>query len=144
LSGYPIKQLYQNLETLNAESITVVLDACFSGLSNAGTITKSASPVFVNVANPFTDAQTNIAIISSSKTDEISTWDDRNRFGLFTYTFVKSLKEADTNHDGKITIKEIEAYLAQKVPHAARRLMNRDQHPQVFGTKSRIFVEVKN
>ncbi len=144
LSGYPVKQLYQNLGALNVKSVTIILDACFSGLSQAGTITKSASPVFVNVANPFADAQADVTVISSSRADEISTWDDTNRFGLFTYTFVKSLKEADTNHDGKTTIKEIEAYLSQKVPHAARRLMNRDQHPQVFGTKNKTFVEVKN
>ena len=144
LSGYPVKQLYQNLGALNVKSVTIVLDACFSGLSQAGTITKSASPVFVQVANPFADAQADITVISSSKADEISTWDDANRFGLFTYNFVKSLKEADTNHDGKITIKEIEAYLSQRVPHAARRLMNRDQHPQVFGTRDKVFVEVKN
>jgi hypothetical protein len=144
LSGYPVKQLYQNMGALNVKSVTIVLDACFSGLSQAGTITKSASPVFVNVANPFADAQADITVISSSKADEISTWDETNRFGLFTYNFVKSLKEADTNHDGKITVKEIETYLSQNVPYAARRQMNRDQHPQVFGTKNKIFVEVKN
>ena len=144
LSGYPVKQLYQNLGTLNVKSVTIVLDACFSGLSHAGTITRSASPVFVQVTNPFADARADITVISSSRSDEISTWDDTNRFGLFTYAFVKSLTEADTNHDGNITIKEIEAYLSQKVPSAARRLMNRDQHPQVLGTKNTIFVEVKN
>jgi hypothetical protein len=144
LSGYAVKQLYQNMGALNVKSVTIVLDACFSGLSQAGTITKSASPVFVQIANPFADAQADITVISSSRSDEISTWDDANRFGLFTYAFVKSLTEADTNHDGNITIKEIETYLSQKVPPAARRLMNRDQHPQVFGKRNTIFVEVKN
>lgn len=141
LSGYSLKQLYSNLGLLNVKSITVVMDACFSGISQAGTITKSASPVFVKVVNPYTVTNSNIVIMSSSKSDEISTWDNNNHFGLFTYHFVKSLSEGDSNNDGKLTIKEIEGYVSQKVPYYAKRLMNRDQTPQVVGNKERVFIQ---
>jgi hypothetical protein len=143
LSGYPLKQLYKNLETLNVQSITVVIDACFSGVSHAGTITKSASPVFVQVSNPYAASNSKLTVITSSKGDEISTWDNEHGFGLFTYHFVKSLSEVDTSSDGTITIRKIESYVSQKVPYYARRLMNRDQNPQVIGQKDAVLVKYK-
>jgi hypothetical protein len=140
LSGYPLKQLYKNLGELRGNSVTIVLDACFSGLSHAGTVTKAASPVYVEVSNPYTASDTNMVIFSSSKSDEISTWDINNRFGLFTYHFVKGLKEGDLNGDGLITVQEMEGYLTKAVPYNAKRLMNREQNPQVFGTKNTVLV----
>ncbi|MBM3565417.1 MAG: caspase family protein, partial [Alphaproteobacteria bacterium] len=46
-AGYPIDVLYENLGKAGARSVTVYLDACFSGDSQAGMLIRSASPVFV-------------------------------------------------------------------------------------------------
>ncbi len=137
LSGYPVKQLYKNIESLKARSVTVIIDSCFSGISHAGQIIGSASPVFVEVSNPDTIANEKIVVMTSSKADEISSWDNSKKHGLFTYYFVMGFKEAIANKDGVITIKEMEKYLSQKVPYAAKRLVNREQTPQVFGNKDR-------
>lgn len=140
LNGYPVKQLYKNLGELKARSVTVIIDSCFSGISQAGKIIGSASPVFVDVSNPYTVANENMVVITSAKNDEISSWDNNNKYSLFTYHFVMGFKEADVDNDGVITIKAMEKYLSQKVPYAAKRLVNREQTPQVFGNKERALV----
>ena len=46
ISGYPLAEFYANLKSLKAKSITVYLDACFSGDSGGGVLFRDASPVF--------------------------------------------------------------------------------------------------
>lgn len=140
LNGYPVKQLYANLGSLKVKSVTVIIDACFSGISQAGKIIGAASPVFVDVSDSYTLAGSNMVVFTSSKSDEISSWDNKNRFGLFTYHFVNGFKEADSNSDGVITANEMSRYLAEKVPYTARRLINREQSPQVFGNKDMVLI----
>ena len=60
---------------------------------------------------------------------------------LFTYYLFKGLKgEGDRNGDAKITAGELESYLDENVPYAARRLKNREQVPRSWGDKSRVLV----
>ena len=47
INGYPLDLLYENLGKLEARSITVLLDACFSGGSHAGTLVRAASSILV-------------------------------------------------------------------------------------------------
>ena len=55
LNGYPIDVLYRNLFGLDeARSVTVFVDACFSGRSGGGMPLDSASPVYVIPALPET------------------------------------------------------------------------------------------
>ncbi|MCI0473891.1 MAG: caspase family protein, partial [Ignavibacteria bacterium] len=140
LNGYPVKQLYKNLGNLNVKSVTVIIDACFSGISQAGKIISSASPVFVNVSDSYTAVGENMIVFTSSKSEEISSWDSKNKFGLFTYHFVNGFKEADNDGDGVITVSEMGRYLSQKVPYYARRSVNREQTPQVFGNKDKVLI----
>ena len=42
LNGYPLTTFYNNLAKLPAQSVTVVLEACFSGASDAGSVISNA------------------------------------------------------------------------------------------------------
>jgi hypothetical protein len=58
--------------------------------------------------------------------------DDAHRHGLFTYYLLRGLRgEADTNHDGKVTLGEIGGFVRQKVAWAAKSKFGSVQHPQV-------------
>ncbi len=61
-NGYPINQLYENLATLPAESVTVVLVACFSGVSEAEELVKDISPAVLSVENPILGMENGLAI----------------------------------------------------------------------------------
>jgi len=58
---------------------------------------------------------------------------EKLRHGLFTYYLLRGLKgEADTNHDGAVTLGELTAFLGQAVPAAARSDFRQEQHPQIL------------
>ena len=62
LTAYPLDVLYGNLPKIEAKSVTVVLDACFSGGTNTGKfLVRNASPALIKINNPVT-AQNNLTI----------------------------------------------------------------------------------
>lgn len=141
IGGYPLELLYGNLAKLEAKSVTVVTDACFSG----ATLFKKASPVGIVVKNPLV-AKENTSIINSSGGTELSSWFPEKGHGLFTYYFLLGLTgEADMDTDKKITYSELSAYLSDNVPYMARKLHDgRKQTPSVkTGNAQRTLVEYK-
>jgi hypothetical protein len=59
--------------------------------------------------------------------------DDAHRHGLFTYYLLRGLRgEADTNHDGKVTLGEIGGFARQKVAWASKSKFGSVQHPQII------------
>jgi hypothetical protein len=142
-NGYSLKTFYDNLAKLPARSITVVLDTCFSGVSEKGMLLKNASPVFIDVKNPLLTIK-NACVLTSSTGDQISSWYPAKKHGLYTYYFLKGFQgEADANKDGKVTGGELHNYLTDEVSYMARRLYMRDQHPQIMGSKNAVIVKYK-
>lgn len=141
LNGYSLNTFYENLSKINYKSLTVVIDACFSGSSDKGTLLKNVSPVFITVENPFSTKE-NTTVFTSASGDQVSSWYPEKRHSLFTYYFLKGLKgEADLNTDKTITIGEMKNYIMDNVPYMARRLNNREQTPQVIGLDNEIFIQ---
>jgi tetratricopeptide (TPR) repeat protein len=128
IGGYSLELLYGNLAKLNARSITVVTDACFSGAP----LFKKASPVGIVVKNPLV-ALKNTSIINSSAGTELSSWYPEKGHGLFTYYFLLGLAgDADLDNDKQITLGELSAYINDNVPYMARKLhRGRKQTPKV-------------
>jgi hypothetical protein len=143
MNGYSLNLFYTNLAKLPAKSVTVVLDACFSGGSEKGMLIKNASPVTVLVTEPVFTLK-NASVFTSSTGDQVSSWYPSKRHGLFTYYFLKGLKgEADLNKDGKITAGELDSYLSQEVTYMARRVHQREQTPQMIGARNTVIVQYK-
>ncbi len=137
-TGYPLEQLYTNLRQLKAKTITVALDACFSGGSQNGQIIgTNASPVRLAAKMP--QVTSKLTILAAASDTQLASWDTQNGHGVFTYHFVEGLKgKADSNSDRKITAKELHDYVDQKVDRFARRQLNRDQRPILNGNSRQI------
>lgn len=132
-TGYSLEQFYKQLAALEAKSVTVVLDACFSGNSDGGMLIKDASPIFISVESPAANLKNGI-ILTSSSGDQISSWYREVGHGLFTYYFLKAIRgEADGDRNGQITAYEVFGYVLEHVPYLARRKFNREQIPQLLG-----------
>jgi hypothetical protein len=130
LNGYPLKQLYDNLGRLPAESVTVVLEACFSGLSPAGSILGPASPVFFEVKAPPVPA--NLTVITAGAANQMANWEPDGNHGLFTRHFLEGMAgKADADHDGRVTLVELDRYLKDTLTYLARRHYGRDQTAQI-------------
>ncbi len=137
-SGYSLDTFYENMAKLDAKSITVVIDACFSGGTSSGELLiRSASPIGIAVNNPAI-AEKNTIIMTSSTGSQISSWYDEKGHGLFTYFFLKALGGAgDMNGDKQLTFAEINDFVsdrAEGVPYWAKRLHGgRVQTPTLQG-----------
>ncbi|GMT47233.1 MAG: hypothetical protein IEMM0007_0799 [bacterium] len=139
-TGYNLNDFYKEIGKLKAKSVTIVIDACFSGSSEKGMVIKGISPVFLEVDNPVMKVK-NSVVFTSSTGRQISSWYYKKRHGLFTYYFLKGLRgAADADKDGKITAGEMEKYLSFNVLRKARSLRNREQTPQEFGDKKRVLL----
>jgi len=137
IDGYPLDTFYKNLNKIPAKSITVVIDACFSGGSQQGMIIRNASPMYIHVENPVISQKINL--FSSASGDEISSWYPDGNHSLFTYYYLRALRgEADQNRDRKVTVRELDVYLGDNVPYMARRLYGREQTPVVQGVSSHV------
>jgi len=145
LQGYPLDVFYKNLAQIPAKSITIILDACFSG---AGVI-KQISGIIIKPGIDIMQNENSI-IITSSTGKEVSSWYNAKHHGLFTYFFLKAIhdfKNSDKNSDVNLTFQEIYNYLSDNsegVPYYARRLNGIEQHPTIQGTdKEKIFIKFK-
>ncbi|MDB3954322.1 caspase family protein, partial [Alphaproteobacteria bacterium] len=82
LVGYPIDQLYKNLSKIGAKSVTVFLEACFSGGSEGGMLIKNASPVFTRIEAP--KSNLGVTILSATSKAQLASWDTKTKHGMFT------------------------------------------------------------
>jgi hypothetical protein len=143
-SGYSLDLFYNNISKLNAKSVTIITDACFSG-----TISKNVSPVAITISNPIAVAN-NCVVLSSCTGTQVSSWYNDKQHGMFTYFFLKALQDkakSDKNKDGKLSFEEIYEYVSNKtegVPYYSRSINGVDQTPTIQGNgNDNTFIEYK-
>ncbi|MDA8753580.1 caspase family protein [Candidatus Marinimicrobia bacterium] len=131
-TGYSLDKLYNNLGNVKSKSITVILDACFSGGTRENqSLLSNARPVYIEVQKG--NIPSNIIVFTAASGKEISSGYKQKSHGIFTYYFLKGLKgEADSNEDKKISNLEMYNYLGENVLIQARRI-GREQNPQLLG-----------
>ncbi len=139
LNGYPVDTLYANLAKLPARSVTVYLDACFSGDSPKGMLINATSGIAVT---PNLPKQTrNLVVLTAATGAQVASWDIENQHGLFTEHLLAALYgAADAPRygaaDGKVTLGEVEKYLKRNMSYAAKRTYGRVQDATVRGDRN--------
>jgi hypothetical protein len=137
LNGYSLNLFYQNVSKIPANSFTIVIDACFSGISHGGSLLGNISPIFTTIENPMM-LLPNATVMTAARGDEVSGWYPEKRHGLFTYFFLKGISgDADKDGNGELTAIELKNFLTDEtegVPYWARRLHSKEQHPDVFSS----------
>ncbi|MFY0688420.1 MAG: caspase family protein [Cyclobacteriaceae bacterium] len=131
LTGYNSDVLFTNLSKIPAKSVTVAMDACFSGAE----ILENVSPV--GIQSKGFNSVDNGVFISSSAGTQVSSWYTEKEHGMFTYFFLKAIqnRNADADKDGQLTANEIFRFVYEEVPYHARRFRNVDQTPTLQGSK---------
>ena len=132
ITGYSRQQMLEQLTALNARSVTVILDACYTGTSKEGHALLEGKPIFH--APKMVEVPDNILLITASTGNQIAWMDDKQGHSLLTYHLLKGLQgEADTNQDKVVQSNEIQQYLEKEVNRHARVLHEQDQQPEVLG-----------
>jgi hypothetical protein len=139
-NGYSLNTFYANLGKIPFRKLTVVLDACFSGASEAGMLIRDASPVYFKPKIQILHDE-RVAVFLSAAGNQLSSWHREQGHSLFTYYFLRGLQgSADLNQDKELTVGEMAEYLNQEVPVAARRLANRVQDPEIHGKPNKVLI----
>lgn len=142
--GLSINTLYSRLQALQAKSVTVILDACFSGGSRHSGVYKSQNisghkMVLADMSSmeqPWV-YNPDFRVFASSRGDQTSQGYDRALSGLFTYYLASGLQgEADANGDGAITMCELADYVTVNVD----KVSEGSQTPQLFIQEGRDFI----
>ena len=139
-TGYEMDRIYSNLADLKAKSVTVFLDACFSGANRESEmLLADARPIFIEVEGP---AAHGITVFSATSSKEISSAWPEKKHGLFSYFLMKGLQgKADLNNDKKLSIKELGDYIQQNVSETAG-FLDREQTPQMISdNENRILIK---
>ncbi len=133
-------EIYDTIKSMQPKSVTVFLDACYSGLTrDKDMILADARPI--SIVPLESDVPENFTVFSASSGSEISGSLPEADHGLFSYFLMKGLEgEADSNNDKKITNGELHAYILSNVTRQATRL-GREQTPQLQGDEDRVLVE---
>lgn len=133
-TGYPMARLYESLGKLKAKEIIVVLDSCFSGGGGRSVLAKGAKPLVITINAP--NIQNNIAVMTASTGDQISSAYEEKGHGLFTYFLLKGIKTEDVvKTDGSIKMDDLFGYIKPQVERIARKQYNNEQTPQLIGAK---------
>lgn len=130
-TGYPLARLYAEMGKLPAASVTLVMDACFSGAGGRSVLAKGAKPLVTEIRQDRLPG--NLVVLSASAGDQVSHAYREKGHGLFTYFLLKAFKDfPDRNASSWKTAFDA---AAPQVTRVARREYNADQAPQWRGPR---------
>ncbi len=119
---YPLSRLYAELSATDARQVVVMLDACFSGASLEE---KGRGKIIVKPKAE--KPQGNMVVFSAASGEQIAHPYMEQSHGLFTYYLLKKLKESK----GRVSLKELQAYIESKVTAHASVRLHEEQTPTV-------------
>ncbi len=122
-TGYSLNRLYALLSELDAQKITVFLDACFSGSKRGEGMLASARGVAIKTKSE--SPKGNLIVFSAATSDETAYPFEENGHGLFTYFLLKKLKETS----GRCSLGELSDYLTTQVTRHSIVVNSKSQTP---------------
>lgn len=122
VTGYPLKRLYDKLAILKAKEVIVVLDSCFSGAGGRSVLAKGVRPLVMITEGSM--LASNMAVLTATQGAQISTSSTEKQHGIFTYYFLKAIK------DGKKNLLEIYEYIKPLIEDEAK-MLNVQQSPSL-------------
>jgi hypothetical protein len=129
-TGYSLEKFYTELSKLNLKTVTVFLDACFSGAKREDEMLASARGIAVKVKDEAPKG--NMVVFSAATGDETAHQYEEKGHGLFTYFLLKKLQETQ----GAATYGELSDYVVKQVKRHSVVINNKRQTPTVIPSAS--------
>lgn len=129
-TGYSLENLYKTFGSLPSKSITVFLDACFSGAKRDGNMLASTRGVAIKVKQ--TIPVGNMVVFTAAQGDETAYPYKEEEHGLFTYYLLKKLQETK----GNATLGELSDYIKEQVERQSIVTNGKLQSPSIMATSS--------
>ena len=133
------KEVVSALQKAQAKSVTMFIDACYSGQTRGGEVLIAGlKPIVAKTDEKAYPAE--FTVITASAADQFSSASQDLKHGIFSFYLMKGMEgDADGNKDGRITSGELQKYLSEMVGKQAMGL-NRTQNTQLFGDADRVLV----
>lgn len=128
-TGYKMDDLYQKLGEMPTKSVTVLLDACFSGATRDGKMVAQAKGVALKVKKGA--PQGNTVVFSAAQGDETAGFNEEEGHGMFTYFLLKKLQETK----GNVNLQDLSEYIIREVGRKSA-VTNKPQTPCVTPSAS--------
>lgn len=127
-SAISTRYFYERLKGMNSKSITVFLDACFSGASRDGkTLSKDARGVAIKTRDQIVGDNT--VVFSAAQGTETAYPFREKKHGLFTYYLLEKLQQTG----GSISLGELSEYVTQQVKlQSTTKNSSKSQTPSVI------------
>lgn len=127
-SAYSLEDLYRTLGDMPAKSITVFLDACFSGAKRDGGMMASARGVAIKAKTE--EPKGKMVVFTAAQGDETAYPYRSQQHGMFTYYLLRKLKETK----GNVTLGELADYITREVKRQSFDENSRSQTPSIKAT----------
>lgn len=124
-TGFKLDDLYAALGSLPSKSVTVFLDACFSGANRSGEMLASARGVAIKVKGGAPTG--NMVVFSAAQGDETAYPNKEQQHGMFTYYLLKKIKDTK----GEATYQELSDYITDNVRRSSIVMNGKSQTPVV-------------
>ena len=128
-TGYKLDELYQKLGDMPTKSVTVIMDACFSGANRDGKMLASERGVALK-SRPG-QPKGNMVVFSVAQADETALPNDEEGHGMFTYYILKKLQETK----GNVTLQDLSQYVIREVGRTSA-VINKPQTPTITSSAS--------
>ncbi len=124
-AAYSLNTLYETLGQLNAKSVILFMDACFSGTVRGDGMLVSARGVAIKAKTEAPKGK--MIVFSAAQGDETAYPYAEKGHGLFTYYLLKKLKETK----GNVSLGMLGDYIRKEVVRKAAVVNNKSQTPVV-------------
>ena len=124
-SAYKLDDMYQKLGAMRARSVTVFMDACFSGSKREEGMLASARGVAIKVKSG--QPQGKMVVFSAASGDETAYPNTDEQHGMFTYYLLKKLQDTK----GDVTLQELGTYITTNVRQQSIVKNGKSQTPTV-------------
>lgn len=124
-SCYPLSRLYKELGGMDVNSVSVFLDACFSGARRDGGMLMAARGVVVKPKEA--EPEGNMFVLSAASGQETALPYTEKNHGMFIYYLLKKLQETK----GNVTLKELADYVTENVKRQSNLINQKPQTPTV-------------
>ena len=140
-TGVSLDFIYSSLSKLQAKSVTLFIDACFSGESRSEEmLITGIRPISIKIRNSILTTE-NMAVFSASTGEQYSSAYPEKQHGLFTYFLLKGIRGNAKGSDKKITLEELQNYIYENVSQTAGYL-DKEQNPTFIGKdKTRVLIK---
>lgn len=123
---YKLSNLYAQLGELPSKSVTVFIDACFSGAQRDGDLMDTAARG-VAIKAKKEAPKGNMVVFTACTGDETAYPYENQKHGMFTYFLLKKLQETK----GRASYEELAEYITKNVSQNSLKINSKPQNPTV-------------